>query len=82
MLTEAERLRAALNYIRLRDWGWFGGGSDVRVHYQYGTFAAKALGVHPGLPDGWPSESERQECEQSYRRALSGTETARATGSK
>lgn len=58
---EAERdaLREALELIRLTDWGWTGGGSDVRHPGRSSLIASKALGVPSKLPDGWPDESER-----------------------
>lgn len=55
--------RATLRLIRLRDWAWKGGGSDVRVMGSHGRLAARALGLPETLPSGWPSEDERAEIE-------------------
>lgn len=62
-------LEAALTFIRLADWGWSGGGSDVRVPGRYSRFASQVLGLSEQLPLGWPSEEETQELRFARRAA-------------
>jgi hypothetical protein len=55
---EIKRLKAALTIIRFWDWGWKGGGNDIRVPGWSGRVASEALGLSAELPLGWPSEAE------------------------
>jgi hypothetical protein len=53
----AGKTMLALRIIAMQDWGWAGGGSDVRCRSKSAELAAHTLGL-PDLPLGWPTQSE------------------------